>query len=335
MSDFHSSDFHNYKTVESSGPAYMKSVLIAAGIYNLIWGGIVILFPGLAFNLVGIELPRYPQIWQCVGMIVGVYGIGYLIAAGNPLRHWPIVFVGLAGKIFGPVGYFYAALQGDFPWSWGAIILLNDLIWWIPFAAILFEAFKFHADTSIGNPHEIEDATIIFPSSRGRTLAELSHERPLMVVFLRHLGCTFCREALQDLARSRKQVEDLGLSIALVHMSHPKKAERMMENYELNDVDQFCDGTCEMYRAFGVHRGTFWQLFGPKVVWRAIAATIKGNFAGALAGDGFRMPAIFFLHEGEILGSFRHRNASDRPNYVELARQFRTTIEKDANSVSA
>ena len=28
-------------------------------------------------------------------MIVGVYGIGYIIAAGNPYKHWPIIFVGL------------------------------------------------------------------------------------------------------------------------------------------------------------------------------------------------------------------------------------------------
>ena len=41
------------------------------------------------------EFPRYPQIWQCVGMIVGVYGVGYLVAASDPLRHWPIVLVGM------------------------------------------------------------------------------------------------------------------------------------------------------------------------------------------------------------------------------------------------
>ncbi len=27
---------------------------------------------------------EHPEIWQCVGMIVGVYGIGYLIAAVDP-----------------------------------------------------------------------------------------------------------------------------------------------------------------------------------------------------------------------------------------------------------
>jgi len=171
---------------------------------------------------------------------------------------------------------------------------------------------------------------VIFPSSNGGTLAELSNQRPVMVVFLRHLGCTFCREALQDLSRTRKQIEEIGVSIALVHMSHPKQVSTTMNRYGLEDVDQFCDGTCEMYRAFGVKRGSFLQLFNPKVVWRGVVATLKGNILGALDGDGFRMPSIFFMYQGEIQGSFRHRTAADRPDYVALAKQFRQSLENDA-----
>ncbi len=120
----------------------MAWVLWLAGIYNLAWGAWVILWPGAFFALVNLPPPVYPQIWQCVGMIVGVYGIGYMIAAVDPLRHWPIVLVGLLGKIFGPVGFLQAALTGALPWSWGLTILTNDLIWWIPFSLILYSAAR-------------------------------------------------------------------------------------------------------------------------------------------------------------------------------------------------
>ena len=113
---------------------WMKTVLLLAGVYNLAWGAWTILFPTAFFRWAGMELPRYPQIWQCVGMIVGVYGLGYLIASHHPLRHWPIVLVGLLGKIFGPIGFLGAALREELPWSWGVTIVTNDLIWWIPFA---------------------------------------------------------------------------------------------------------------------------------------------------------------------------------------------------------
>lgn len=117
-------------------------ILIAAAIYNLVWGASVVLFPQWFFNFAGMELPRYPEIWQCVGMIVGVYGLGYAIAAWDPVRHWPIVLVGLLGKIFGPIGFVMALVEGSFTPRAGLTILTNDLIWWVPFSLLLWQAWK-------------------------------------------------------------------------------------------------------------------------------------------------------------------------------------------------
>ena len=119
----------------------MRAVLIAAGIYNLLWGSFVIVFPLALFEFAEIAVPRYPQIWQCVGMIVGVYGIGYLLAARDPHRHWPITLVGLLGKILGPIGFIGAVIDGSFPLAFGVTIIKNDLILWIPFGLILYKAF--------------------------------------------------------------------------------------------------------------------------------------------------------------------------------------------------
>lgn len=120
----------------------MRATLIAAAAYNLVWGAFVVLFPFAAFDLMGIDRPNYPGIWQCVGMIVGVYGVGYACAAAAPLRHWPIVLVGLLGKVFGPIGFVAAAARGELPWAFGVTIVTNDLIWWAPFALILHAAWK-------------------------------------------------------------------------------------------------------------------------------------------------------------------------------------------------
>ena len=115
----------------------MAQVLWAAAIYNLLWGGFVVLFPELPFRWAGMPPPNYPEIWQCIGMMVGVFGVGYAIAARDPIRYWPIVLVGLLGKILGPIGFLHAALAGRLPWRAGWTIVSNDLIWWLPFALIL------------------------------------------------------------------------------------------------------------------------------------------------------------------------------------------------------
>ena len=113
-----------------------------AGFYNLVWGAFVVCFPLALFQWAQMPLPRYPEIWQCVGMIVGVYGIGYIIAAFDPLRHWPIILVGLLGKVFGPIGMLNAIWQGKLPPVAGLTCLTNDLIWWVPFGIILWRAYQ-------------------------------------------------------------------------------------------------------------------------------------------------------------------------------------------------
>ena len=133
-------------------PRWMRHVLQLAAIYNLVWGFWVVFFPMAVFRWSGLDLPLYPQIWQCVGMIVGVYGIGYWIASRAAYRHWPIVLLGLLGKILGPLGFVVAAVQRELPWSWAIMILLNDVIWWVPFGVILYEAARTRMDASRGSP---------------------------------------------------------------------------------------------------------------------------------------------------------------------------------------
>ena len=88
------------------------------------------------------ERPNYPELWQCIGMIVGVYGVGYWLAANDPIKHYPIVLVGFLGKVFGPIGFAQALLTNRFPLSFGINIIFNDLIWWIPFFNLLREKYK-------------------------------------------------------------------------------------------------------------------------------------------------------------------------------------------------
>ena len=124
-------------------PKWVSYVLSLAAVYNILWGAWVVLWPNAYFDLAGMGRPVYPEIWQCVGMIVGVYGVGYAIAARDPMRHWPIVLVGLLGKILGPIGFFKGLfIDQTFTLKAGLNIITNDLIWWVPFGLILLMAAK-------------------------------------------------------------------------------------------------------------------------------------------------------------------------------------------------
>lgn len=311
--------------LSAPAPRWMSIVLRLAGVYNLVWGAWAVLFPSQFWTLVGMGQPNYPFLWQCIGMIVGVYGIGYLVAAGDPFRHWPIVLVGFLGKVFGPIGFLDAYLiQNTVPLRFGLQLITNDLIWWVPFALILIGAYR-HAERTRNlidpapAPLDVHDAAARARTDTGATLAELSERSPVLVIFLRHAGCTFCRETLADLRRQRAAVERAGVTPVLVHMGDDVSAREFFGGYGLGDVPRISDPTRELYRAFNLRRGRLGQLFGPRVWVRGfVAGVLNRHGVGALRGDGFQMPGAFVLHQGRITRAFRHQDASDRPDYEAL-----------------
>ncbi len=117
---------------------------LLAGIYNICWGLWVSLEPNWLFRFAGMELPNYPEIFACLGMVVGLYGVVYLEIARRPERGFMLALVGFVGKVLGPIGAVYYVYLGK--WTFSALImnLTNDFIWLIPFAIYLFDSWNFY-----------------------------------------------------------------------------------------------------------------------------------------------------------------------------------------------
>lgn len=305
---------------------WMGRVLMAAGIYNLLFGAFAVFFPNLYFSLAGMEAPLYPQLWQCIGMIVGVYGIGYLVASTKPLTHWPIVLVGLLGKIFGPIGFVQAVATGAFSLAAGWMIVFNDLIWIVPFFLILRAAyrrtkFQDYALLEMMNNELSHIQLSDFDTSEDIDLMEMTNRWPTLLVFLRHFGCTFCREALADLAEVRAGIEVKGTRIVVAHMlENENEAAQELKKYGLGSLPHISDPESLLYKKFELRRGSLGQLFGFKVWIRGFfAGLLNGHGVGTMKGDGFQMPGVFLLHRGRVLRSYVHDSAADRPDYEALA----------------
>ena len=117
-------------------------VLRVAAVYNIVWGAWQVLAPDSFFALMGMTPMNHPMVWQGLGMVIGLYGLAYYWASYDYIRHWPIVMIGLMGKVFGPLGYIYNIAMGTAPTSFGYTLIPNDLIWWIPFVMMINHARK-------------------------------------------------------------------------------------------------------------------------------------------------------------------------------------------------
>lgn len=123
---------------EFSRRAY-RLIFSAAAAYNIAFGLWAALFPRAFFHLFRLDEPRYPAIWACLGMVVGLYGVGYAYGAWRLDRAFPFIAIGLAGKLLGPIGWVMAVHARELPVRTFPLIVFDDLLWWLPFAMFLLE----------------------------------------------------------------------------------------------------------------------------------------------------------------------------------------------------
>ena len=130
-----------------------RLLFVAAAAYNLAFGLWAGFWPGSFFTRFDLIAPLYPSIWACLGMVVGLYGVGYAYAAWRLDRAAPFVAIGLMGKLLGPAGWILTVHRGEWPVRTLGLILFNDVIWWMPFALFLLEGTRLAASLRRSAPY--------------------------------------------------------------------------------------------------------------------------------------------------------------------------------------
>ncbi len=298
----------------------MGLALLFAGLMDLIWAMLCLICPTYVFEWGHLQPPTYLEFWTALAIITGVLGTGYIAASGSPVSRWVIVLVGFLGKLLLSVVYVTAVIDGRFTITFGGLLIAKDLVWIAPFGLILAEVYhRFIGREPIVSP-DIQRLALSIRTNRGESLLAMSEEQPLLLVFLRYLGCPFCRESLADIARQRNTIESEGCQIVFVHMEPDQFTHDFLMKQGLSDIPRVHDISRSLYRAFGLQRGSLWRLIGPLVWARGIsAAFLKRNGIGWFTADPFQLPGVFYLYHGEVLHGFRHRFSKDRPNYAGLA----------------
>ena len=311
--------------IYSKNTTWFKAVLYVAGVYHILWGISVLIFPNFWFDLGSLDHPNYTQLWQIVGLYEIIFGFGFIMAATNPLRHWRVVLMGFITKLSVVIGFTYFYLKGEEPFVVFNMVLSNHLFWLIPFLIILYNAYRhqYLLDNEMIhlNGLEISELLDFYETNNGESLKVLSDNQPVMLVFLRHFGCTFCKETLWFIQKLRPEIEGKGTKIILVHMHDERKAMEELKKHNLQDLDAVSDPESMLYKGFHLKRGTLSQVLGLKVWLRGIYLWLtKGAFVTSPDGvDTFQMPGIFLVHNGEIIKQYIHLSAADIPPYLELA----------------
>ncbi len=170
---------------------------------------------------------------------------------------------------------------------------------------------------------DLVDSLRAFRTETGRTLLEIVDESPVLLVFLRHFGCSFCAMALDRVSQLRSQIEIAGVRPVFVHLGSPQRAKPYFDYYHLSDVERISNPDATLYNlpAFALSRtNPYLQLFN-LTVWKGWLKGAMFKYGiGPIREDGYQMPGVFFLKERRIVRAFRHRDISDEPDYLKLIR---------------
>jgi hypothetical protein len=173
------------------------------------------------------------------------------------------------------------------------------------------------------SPEATELAAVLrgYRTETGRTVLELVDESPVLLIFLRHFGCSFCRQTLDDVSQIRDLMKARGIRPVFVHLGSPERAKPYFDYYHLSDVERVSDPGASLYArpifALG-RKHPFLNLLVP-AVWKGwLQGALRKHGIGLIQEDGAQMPGIFFLRDRSIVRAFRYRTIADQPDYKKL-----------------
>ena len=155
----------------------------------------------------------------------------------------------------------------------------------------------------------------------GASLLALVEASPVLLVFLRHFGCSFCRQAISDVADLKGELEKRGVRPVFVHLGTPERAKPFFDYYGIGEVERVSDPEAAVYQLplFALPRMHPALTLFQASVWKGwLKGALFKHGIGAIKEDGHQMQGIFFLKGPKIVRQFRYKTIADEPNYLKL-----------------
>jgi peroxiredoxin len=164
------------------------------------------------------------------------------------------------------------------------------------------------------------DASLLDRRGRSEQLSTTWSDRPAVLVFLRYFGCPLCQQQVATLRADEGRFAEADTNVVLVGQGRPSDAERFVEEKSL-PFGLLVDPTRAAFHTYGLIRGSFSQVFGPRVLVPMLRAAAQPESRQRLLNGGhlMQMPGTFVVDTAGIV-HLAHRNVTiaDNPTTAEL-----------------
>jgi hypothetical protein len=156
---------------------------------------------------------------------------------------------------------------------------------------------------------------------RPGTLGDNLGERPTLLVLLRHFGCIFCRETVNDL-RAATEADPAYPPVLFVYQESPELGQPFFDEF-WPAARAVSDPERALYRALGVERMGLKEMFHPGVIACGLRAASKGNAQTKATADPMQMPGVFLVQGERILWQHDYAHGGDSPDWENLPARLR------------
>jgi peroxiredoxin len=161
------------------------------------------------------------------------------------------------------------------------------------------------------------DFTLQSVTGENVQLSSLWAQKPLLLAFTRHSGCTQCKEMLEQLVSSRQRIEKSGLAIAVIMQGTPESMADYAKEYAPGLLC-LLDPQRQVYQAYGLERGNLFQTFLNLKVLTAVSRSGKKGYKvepPPPGQDAMQMSGIFIIsQEGRIELPYYFDHIADHPS---------------------
>ena len=164
----------------------------------------------------------------------------------------------------------------------------------------------------------------VFRDERGRDvrLSDFWKDGPVVLLFLRHFGCPFCRLQLEQMQRYYQAIRGRGAEVVGICQG---TAEETAEFRRAAGVTFPCvgDPAKRSYEAYGLGRGNVWQIFvepilpGIQTLWAGYRFDVRGTLRPH--SDWYQLPGVAIVDtDGVVRYLHRGHHPGDIPSPADL-----------------
>lgn len=162
-------------------------------------------------------------------------------------------------------------------------------------------------------PHVLDPVVVFDPEGREVRLGQLWADRTVVLVFVRHFGCVFCKQQIAEMGLLLDRVRRMGADIVVIGHGSVEEARAFRDEEQLT-LPLLTDPSRVSYCALEMRRGLT-SVLRPSVFTRALASWRAGFRQSRVAGDPLQQGGVVVIARGGVEGlRYVSQGAGDHPS---------------------